>query len=70
MIPLFSPVAMMARLGIDDVPIWEILLSLAILLASIYLAIKIAAKLFRVGTLMQGKRPGIREIWKVLTQPA
>lgn len=70
MIPLFSPVAMMARLGIDDVPVWEILLSLAILLASIYLAIKVAAKLFRVGTLMQGKRPGIREIWKVLTQPA
>lgn len=70
MIPLFSPVAMMARLGIDNVPTWEILLSLAILLASIYLAIKIAAKLFRVGTLMQGKRPGIREIWKVLVQPA
>jgi ABC-2 type transport system permease protein len=70
MIPLFSPVAMMARLGIDDVPLWEIGLSFAILLVSIYLAIKISARLFRAGTLMQGKRPGIRDIWKVLTQPA
>lgn len=70
MIPLFSPVAMMARLGIDDVPWWELALSLAILLFGIYAAIKISARLFRAGTLMQGKRPGIREIWKVLTQPA
>ncbi len=69
MIPLFSPVAMMARLGVGDVPWWEVAISLAILLLGIYLAIKISARLFRVGTLMQGKRPGIRDIWKVLTQP-
>lgn len=70
MIPLFSPVAMTARLGCTDVPWWEVALSFAILLAGIYLAVKISAKLFRVGTLMQGKRPGIREIWKVLVEPA
>ncbi|MEL7498561.1 MAG: ABC transporter permease [Planctomycetota bacterium] len=70
MVPLFSPVAMMGRLGCGDVPWWEVGLSFAILLASIYFAIKIAAKLFRVGTLMQGKRPGPFEIWKVLTQPS
>lgn len=70
MIPLFSPVAMMARLGLSDVAWWEILLSVSILLLSIFFAIKISAKLFRAGTLMQGKRPGLRDIWKVLTQPA
>lgn len=69
MVPLFSPVAMMARLGCGDVPMWEIMLSFAILVASIYFAVKISAKLFRVGTLMQGKRPGIRDIWKVLVEP-
>lgn len=68
MVPLFSPVAMMARLGCGDVPMWEIVLSFAILVASIYFAVKISAKLFRVGTLMQGKRPGIRDIWKVLVE--
>ncbi|MEM7453584.1 MAG: ABC transporter permease [Planctomycetota bacterium] len=70
MIPLFSPVSMMMRLGVDKVPMWEVAVSFVILLVSIYFAIKLAARLFRAGTLMQGKRPGIKEIWKVLTQPA
>ncbi len=69
MVPLFSPVAMMMRLGVTKVPWWEVIVSFLILLVSIYLAIKFSARLFRAGTLMQGKKPGIREIWKVLTQP-
>lgn len=68
MVPLFSPVSMMLRLGITDVPWWEVTLSLVILLVSIWFAIKLSARLFRAGTLMQGKRPGIFEIWKVMTQ--
>ena len=70
MIPLFSPVAMMIRLGVSDVAWWEVAISFAILLVSIFFAIKIAARLFRAGTLMQGKRPTIPVIWKVLTDRA
>jgi len=40
------------------------------LVISTWFAIKLAARLFRAGTLMRGKPPGIREIWKVLTQGA
>ncbi len=68
-IPLFSPVGMALRLGAGEIATWEIGLSFVILLISILVAIKISARLFRAGTLMRGKPPGIREIWKVLTQP-
>lgn len=69
LIPLFSPIGMMLRLGVADVPMWEPALSLVILVVSIWGAVKLSAKLFRVGTLMYGKRPGPREIWKALRQP-
>ncbi len=68
-IPLFSPVGMTMRLGTGEIPMWEVILSLAILIVSTWFAIKISARLFRAGTLMRGKTPGPREIWKVLTQP-
>jgi len=67
-IPLFSPVGMALRLGGGDIPMWEVALSFIILVVSTWLAVKIAARLFRAGTLMQGKSPGIFGIWKVLTQ--
>ena len=69
MIPLFAPISMMLRLGLADVPWWEPALSLVIMLLSIWAAVKLSAKPFRVGTLMYGKRPGLREIFKVLRQP-
>ncbi len=67
--PLFAPIGMMLRLGFADVALWEPALSLVILLLSIWGAVKVSAKLFRVGTLMYGKRPGPREIWKAIRQP-
>ena len=70
MIPFFSPIGMTLRLGSGDIALWEAGLSFLILAVSTWIAIKIAARLFRAGTLMRGKPPGIREIWKVLTQSA
>lgn len=68
MIPFFSPIGMTLRLGSGDIAFWEVALSFLLLLFATWVAIKIAARLFRAGTLMRGKAPGIREIWKVLTQ--
>ncbi|QEG22420.1 ABC transporter permease [Mariniblastus fucicola] len=68
MIPFFSPIGMTLRLGSGDIALWEAAVSFLILAVSTWFAIKIAARLFRAGTLMRGKPPGIREIWKVLTQ--
>ena len=60
---------MMLRLGVGDIPAWEVVASLIILLLSIWAAVKLSAKLFRIGTLMYGKRPGLREIWRAVRQP-
>ena len=66
MIPFFAPILMFMRINILMPPAWQIALSIAILLASIYGSGLLAAKIFRVGILMYGKRPDAREILKWL----
>lgn len=66
MIPLTSPIVMMVRIPFE-IPLWEKLLSLAILYTTIFFVIKFAAKIYRVGILMYGKKPSIKEIMKWIT---
>jgi len=66
MFPLTSPVAMLIRMGVSDVPIYQIAVSLLILVVSVYFVILASARLFRVGLLMYGKRPAIGEIVRYL----
>ena len=61
-IPLTAPGTVMLRIGATRVPWWDIALSAAILIASLYLIIRLSAKLFRMGTLMYGKKPSMVEI--------
>lgn len=63
MIPLTSPVVMMVRVPFE-IPLWEKLLSVGILYISIFFVIKFAAKIYRVGILMYGKKPTIKELIK------
>lgn len=63
LIPLTSPIVMMVRIPFG-VPIWQVLLSIAILYISIVLVVKFAAKIYRVGILMYGKKPNIKEVIK------
>ncbi len=62
MFPLTSPIAMLIRMGVSDVPVYQIAVSLFILMVSVYFVIITSARLFRVGLLMYGKRPAIGEI--------
>ena len=62
--PLTSPLIMMGRLGLTQVPVWEVVASVALLLLTVLFFIKIASKLFRIGMLMYGKTATPREIWK------
>jgi ABC-2 type transport system permease protein len=64
MIPFFAPILMFMRINILMPPLWQIALSVAILIASIFVAGVISAKIFRIGILMYGKRPDVREILK------
>ncbi len=62
MIPPFAPMIMFTRLSVGSVPSWQIALSLALLVGSTWLVFRGAAKIFRIGILMYGKRPTIPEI--------
>lgn len=66
MIPFFAPIMMFMRINVLMPPAWQIATSVAILIVSIYGAGLLAAKIFRVGILMYGKRPDAREIIKWL----
>ena len=63
MIPLTSPVIMMARLPYG-VPFWEVALSVALLYASFAGMVWVAGKIYRVGIFMYGKKPGLKELLK------
>ena len=64
-IPFTSPIVMMMRIPFD-VPLWEKLLSLGLLFATVILMVKLSAKIYRTGILMYGKKPDMKEIWKWL----
>ncbi len=62
--PLTSSPVMLIRSRTQTLPYWEILLTVGILLFSIYITIKISSKLFRIGVLSYGKTPNIKEIFQ------
>jgi ABC-2 type transport system permease protein len=62
--PLSSPLAIVIRSAFVKIPLWELLLSALILIASIYLVSQLAAKIFRVGMLMYGKTADFKEIMR------
>ncbi len=62
LIPFSSPVAMPVRWAAGNLPVSELALSLAILVAGIVAVTWIAARIYRVGILMTGKRPNVKEL--------
>ena len=61
LIPLTSPIVMMVRLPFD-IPVWENFLSLVLLFGTAIACVWVSGKIYRVGILMYGKKPGIMEI--------
>jgi ABC-2 type transport system permease protein len=64
-IPFTAPVAMMVRIPFG-VASWEILLSCALMIVFIVICVVIAAKIYRTGILMYGKKITYKELWKWL----
>lgn len=60
-IPFTSPIIMMARVAYG-VPMWEVLLSLVLLYGTFVAMVWFAAKIYRVGIFMYGKKPSLMEI--------
>ena len=67
-VPLTSPVMMLQRLGMTEVPSYQIAISLILLILGIGGALWAGAKVFRMGLLMYGKRPSVSEILRALQQ--
>lgn len=65
-IPFISPTTILVRIGLGNIPVWEILLSLAILVVAILIFGWLAAKIYRTGVLMYGKRPTFKELRKAM----
>lgn len=66
MIPFLSPILMVFRIAVQTPPFWQIALSLAICVATTAVAIQVAARIYRVGILMYGKRPSLVELLRWL----
>ena len=64
--PLTAPTMMMMRIPLAEVPWVDVVGSIVVLLISIPAALWAGAKLFRVGLLIYGKRPTVKEIWLIL----
>lgn len=62
-IPFTSPIVMMVRLPYD-IPIWEILVSVGLLFATSLFIVWGSSKIYRVGILMYGKKPSLKELIK------
>jgi ABC-2 type transport system permease protein len=62
LVPFSAPIAMPVRWAAGNLPTYEIALSLGILAVSIVAVTWIAARIYRVGILMTGKRPNLREL--------
>jgi ABC-2 type transport system permease protein len=65
-VPLTSPIVMLMRIPFG-VPIWQLLLSIALLFGTFLLVVWFASKIYRVGILMYGKKPTWKELYKWLS---
>lgn len=61
-IPFSSPIIMPLRLSLIPIPVWKLALSLGALVAGCWISVWIAARIYRTGLLMYGKRPSPREL--------
>lgn len=61
--PPTAPIAMMLRLGAGGVPAWQLAVSIGGMAVTAWLAWRVGSRVFRVGILMTGARPSIRQVW-------
>ncbi len=65
-VPFFTPMLMFIRVALGTTAIWEFVLGVVLVLAMSYLLTWFAAKIYRVGVLLYGKRPSVREIVRLM----
>ena len=66
MFPPCAPITMFLRIASQFPPLWQIALSLAIMVVSVYIVLWLSSRIYRVGILMYGKRATIPEMLRWL----
>lgn len=69
MIPWLAPMVMFSRLALSEPPIVQVASSLALLILGGLFTTWIAARIYRIGVLMYGKRPGLKEVARYVLEP-
>jgi ABC-2 type transport system permease protein len=64
-IPFWTPTTMLMRIGVGSATWWEILMTIVIMIVSIYVCAIFAARIYRYGVLMYGQRPSMRQLFKI-----
>jgi len=62
MIPFSAPILMPLRMSVTTVPPWQVVVSLLELALGCWVVVGLSARVYRVGLLMYGKRPRLREL--------
>lgn len=68
LIPFFSPIVMITRIAISDVPFWEIALAIFLMIITFIGTMWLSAKIYKVGILSYGSSAGFKDIYKWLKQ--
>ena len=66
-VPVTSPMTMMMRCAAGKYVWWDVPMSLIVMVLATWLSIRLSGRLFRMGLLMRGQRPSVRELWGYLT---
>ncbi|MGV8041866.1 MAG: ABC transporter permease [Thermoanaerobaculaceae bacterium] len=64
LVPVLAPVLFFTRMTVQMPPAWQTVLCMVLMLASIFVIARFAAAVYRVGILMYGKKPTLRDIWR------
>jgi ABC-2 type transport system permease protein len=64
--PFFTPILMFVRIMAETPPMWQILLSIVLMLLTTWGLLSLSSRIYRVGILMYGKRPTLPELRKWL----
>lgn len=68
LIPFFSPIVMITRLAISDVPVWEISLAIFLMIITFMATMWLSARIYKVGILSYGSTAGFKDIFKWIRQ--
>lgn len=64
LVPPLTPILMPLRIAVEMPPLWQVGLAAALTALFVYLMVVLCGRIYRVGILMYGKKPTLREIWR------